>query len=76
MRYRFRFSIGHVMGLIGISALLMANALLVSQGNFTFYTVSGIPARRVGVRNPHPIQAVARSATEAPASGQWRCSPG
>jgi hypothetical protein len=39
MRYRFRFSIGQVMGLIGVPALLMANALFMSQGRFTFNTV-------------------------------------
>jgi hypothetical protein len=39
MHYRFRFSIGQVMGLIAVSALLMANANFVSQGNFTFHTV-------------------------------------
>jgi hypothetical protein len=39
MHYRFRFSIGQVMGLIAVSALLMANAIFVSEGNFTFHTV-------------------------------------
>jgi hypothetical protein len=39
MQYRFRFSIGQVMGLIALSALLMANAIFVTQGNFTFYAV-------------------------------------
>ena len=39
MHYRFRFSIGQVMGVIALSALLMANAIFISQGNFTFYTV-------------------------------------
>jgi hypothetical protein len=39
MHYRFRFSIWQIMGLIGISALLMANAIFTSQGNFTFYGV-------------------------------------
>ena len=39
MPYRLRFSIGQVMGLIALSALLMANAIFISQGNFTFYTV-------------------------------------
>jgi hypothetical protein len=39
MHYRFRFSIGQLMGLIALSALLIANAVFVSQGNFTFHTV-------------------------------------
>ena len=39
MPYRFRFSIGQVMGVIALSALLMANAIFVTQGNFTFYIV-------------------------------------
>jgi hypothetical protein len=39
MHYRFRFSIGQVMGLIALSALIMANAIFVTQGSFTFYTV-------------------------------------
>jgi hypothetical protein len=39
MRYMFRFSIGQVMALIAVSALLMAHAIFVNQGYFTFYTV-------------------------------------
>ena len=39
MPYRFRFSIGQVMGVIALSALLMANAIFITQGNFTFYSV-------------------------------------
>jgi hypothetical protein len=39
MPYRFRLSIGQVMGLIALSALIMANAIFVTQGSFTFYTV-------------------------------------
>jgi len=39
MGHRFHFSIGQVMGLIALSALLMANAIFVTQGNFTFYSV-------------------------------------
>jgi hypothetical protein len=39
MNYRFRFSIGHVMGLIALSALVMANAIFVTQGSFTFHIV-------------------------------------
>jgi hypothetical protein len=39
MPYRLRFSIGQVMGVIALSALFMANAIFVTQGNFTFYTV-------------------------------------
>jgi len=38
MRYRFRFSIGQVMGLIALSALIMANAIFMGQGNFAFFT--------------------------------------
>jgi hypothetical protein len=39
MPYRFRLSIGQVMGLIAVSALLMANAIFVTQGNLTLYMV-------------------------------------
>jgi hypothetical protein len=36
MPYRFRFSLGQLMALIAISALLTANAIFISRGNFTF----------------------------------------
>jgi hypothetical protein len=39
MHYRFRFSIGQLMGLIAVSALLIANAVFATQGNFTFHTM-------------------------------------
>ncbi len=39
MPYRFRFSLGQVMGLIAVSALLMANAIFVTQSSLTFYMV-------------------------------------
>jgi hypothetical protein len=39
MHYRFRFSIGQVMGLIAVSALLMANAIFMTQGSFAFESV-------------------------------------
>jgi hypothetical protein len=39
MHYRFRFSIGQLMGLIALSALLIANGVFMSQGNFAFHTV-------------------------------------
>jgi hypothetical protein len=39
MRYRFRFSIVQVMGLIALSALIMANAIFMGQGNFAFNAV-------------------------------------
>jgi hypothetical protein len=41
MPYRFRFSIGQLMGLIAVSALLTANAIFISRGNFTFYSLIG-----------------------------------
>ena len=41
MPYRFRFSIGQLMGLIAISALLTANAIFISRGNFTFFSLIG-----------------------------------
>jgi hypothetical protein len=34
---RFRFTLGHLMVLIAFSALLMANAVFVSQRGFSFY---------------------------------------
>ena len=39
MRYRFRFSIGQVMGVIALSALLMANALFMNHGHFGFHAL-------------------------------------
>lgn len=39
MPYEFRFSIGQVMGLIAISALLMANAIFMNQGHFGFHAL-------------------------------------
>ena len=41
MPYRFRFSIGQLMGLIAVSALLTANVIFISQGNFTFFQLIG-----------------------------------
>jgi hypothetical protein len=49
MPYRFRFSIGQLMGLIAVSALLTANAMFVSQGNFTFYSLIAAAMRCAGV---------------------------
>jgi hypothetical protein len=51
MHFRFRFSIGQVMGLIAVSALLIANAIFINQGNFTFHSVliSAILLAGVGV---------------------------
>ena len=39
MPYRFRFSLGQLMGFIAISALLTANAIFISRGNFTFLSL-------------------------------------
>ena len=41
MPYRFRFSLGQLMGVIAISALLTANAIFISRGNFNFYFLIG-----------------------------------
>jgi hypothetical protein len=41
MPYRFRFSLGQLMGVIALSALLTANAIFISRGNFTFYSLIG-----------------------------------
>ncbi len=41
MAYRFRFSLGQLMGLIAVSALLTANAIFISRGNFTFISLTG-----------------------------------
>jgi hypothetical protein len=41
MPYRFRFSLGQLMGVIAISALLTANAIFISRGNFTFNSLVG-----------------------------------
>ncbi len=39
MPYRFRISIGQLMGVIAFSALLTANAIFISRGNFTFLSL-------------------------------------
>jgi hypothetical protein len=39
MAYRFRFTLGQLMGFIAISALLTANAIFISRGNFTFLSL-------------------------------------
>ena len=51
MPYRFRFSLGQLMGVIAISALLTANAIFISRGNFTFYSliVAGLSCAGLGV---------------------------
>jgi hypothetical protein len=51
MHFRFRFSIGQAMGLIAVSALVIANAIFVNQGSFTFHAVlvSGILLAGIGV---------------------------
>jgi hypothetical protein len=49
MPLRFRFSIGQLMGLIALSALLTANAMSVSQGNFTFYSLIAAAMGCVGL---------------------------
>jgi hypothetical protein len=41
MPHRFRFSLGQLMVLIALSALVTANAIFVSQGNFTFFALIG-----------------------------------
>ena len=41
MPYRFRFSLGQLMGFIAVSALLTANAIFISRGNFTFLSLIG-----------------------------------
>jgi hypothetical protein len=42
MSHRFRFSLGQLMGLIALSALLTANAILVSRGNFAFLSLMNL----------------------------------
>lgn len=42
MPYRFRFSIGQLMSFVALSALLTANAVFVSQGNLTFYSLIAV----------------------------------
>ena len=42
MPFRFRFSLGQLMGLIAVSALLTANAIFISRGNFAFIALSGV----------------------------------
>ena len=41
MPLRLRFSIGQLMGLIALSALLTANAIFISRGNFMLYSLTG-----------------------------------
>jgi hypothetical protein len=41
MPFRFRFSLGQLMGVIALAALVTANAIFISRGNFTFLTLIG-----------------------------------
>ena len=51
MPYRFRFSLGQLMGVIAVSALLTANAIFISRGNFTFFWLisAGLSCAGLGV---------------------------
>jgi hypothetical protein len=51
MPYRFRFSLGQLMVLIAISALLTANAIFISRANFTFTSLisAGLSCAGMGV---------------------------
>ena len=51
MPYRFRFSLGQLMGDIAISALLTANPIFISRGNFTFTSLisAGLSCAGLGV---------------------------
>jgi hypothetical protein len=49
MPYSFRFSLGQLMGVIAISALLTANAIFISRGNFTFYSLISAGLSCVGL---------------------------
>src|SRR5580704_6881227 len=49
MPYRFRFSLGQLMGFIALSALLTANAISISRGNFMFYSLIGTALSCAGV---------------------------
>ena len=42
MPHRLRFSIGQLMGVIALSALLTANAVFISRGSFWFIALSGV----------------------------------
>jgi hypothetical protein len=51
MPYRFRFSLGQLMGVIAVSALLTANAIFISRGNFTMLSLinAGLLCAGLGV---------------------------
>jgi hypothetical protein len=51
MPYRFRFSIGQLMGVIALSALLTANAIFISRGTFAFisWISAGLSCAGLGV---------------------------
>ncbi len=51
MPYRFRFSLGQLMGVIALSALLTANAIFISRGNFKFLFLisAGLSCAGIGV---------------------------
>jgi hypothetical protein len=49
MPYQFRFSIGQLMGLIALSALVMTNAIFVSRGSLTSYTLIAVVADLAGL---------------------------
>ena len=39
MPFRLRFSLGQLMGFIALAALLTANAIFISRGNFMFFSL-------------------------------------
>jgi hypothetical protein len=51
MPYRFRFSLGQLVGVIALPALLTANAIVISRGNFAFLSLisAGLSCMGLGV---------------------------
>jgi hypothetical protein len=51
MPSRFRFSLGQLMGIVAVSALLTANAIFISRGNFTLFWLmsAGLSCAGLGV---------------------------
>jgi hypothetical protein len=49
--YRFRFSLGQLMRVIAVSAVLTANVIFISRGNITFFSLiyAGLSCAGLGV---------------------------
>jgi hypothetical protein len=49
MPFRFRFSLGQLMGVIALAALLAANAIFISRRNFMFFSLFSLALSCAGL---------------------------